>query len=47
VFVPGQNMEYQRDEMTCLLMPQGVVEHGEEYEVVKCREMVRDTSIDD
>ena len=47
VFVPGQNMEYQRDEMTCLLMPQGVVEHGDEYEVVKCRELVRDTAGDE
>jgi hypothetical protein len=47
VFVPGQNMEYQKGEMTCLLMPQGVVESGEEYEVVKFREMVRDTSSDE
>lgn len=47
VFVPGQNMEYQKGEMTCLLMPQGVVESGEEYEVVKCREMMRDTSGDE
>ena len=47
VFVPGQNMEYQKGEMTCLLMPQGVVESGEEYEVVKFREMMRDTSGDE
>ena len=47
VFVPGQNMEYQKGEMTCLLMPQGVVESGEEYEVVKFREMMRDTSSDE
>ncbi len=43
VFVPGQNMEYQRDDMNCLLMPQGVVESGDEYEVVRFREMIRDT----
>lgn len=46
-FVPGQNMEYQKGELTCLLMPQGVVESGEEYEVVKFREMIRDTSGDE
>ncbi|HEY5293777.1 MAG TPA: hypothetical protein VIJ43_15840 [Burkholderiales bacterium] len=44
VFVPGQNMEYQNGETTCLLMPQGVIESGEDYEVVKFREMIRDTS---
>ena len=47
LFVPGQNMEYQKGEMTCLLMPQGVVESGEEYEVVKFREMIRDSSSDE
>jgi len=47
VFVPGQNMEYRKGDMTCLLMPQGVVESGEEYEVVKFREMIRDTSSDE
>ena len=46
-FVPGQNMEYQKGDMTCLLMPQGVVERGEEYEVVRFREMTRDTSSDE
>lgn len=44
VFVPGQNMEYRKGDMTCLLMPQGVVEGGEEFELVKFREMMRDTS---
>jgi len=47
VFVPGQNMEYQKGELTCLLMPQGVVESGEEYEVAKFREMMRDISSDE
>lgn len=42
-FVPGQNMEYQRDGMNCLLMPQGVVESGDEYEVVRFRELIRDS----
>lgn len=44
VFVPGRNLEYQKGETTCLLMPQGVVESGEEYELIKFREMIRDTS---
>jgi hypothetical protein len=47
VYVPGQNMEYRRGELACLLMPQGVVDSGEEYEVVKFREMIRDTSSDE
>ena len=47
VFVPGQNMEYRKGELACLLMPQGVIDSGEEYEVVKFREMIRDTSIDE
>jgi hypothetical protein len=44
VFVPGQNMEYQKGEATCLLLPQGVIETGDDYDVVKFREMIRDTS---
>ena len=43
-FVPGQNMEYRKGDATCLLMPQGVVDSGEEYELVKFREMIRETS---
>ena len=44
VFVAGQNMEYQKGELACLLLPLGVVEHGDEFEVVRFREMIRDTS---
>src|SRR5471030_335977 len=47
VFVPRQNMEYRKGELTCLLMPLGVVYSGDEYEVVKFREMIRDTSSDE
>ncbi len=46
VFVPRQNMEYRKGELACLLIPQGVVDRGEEYEVVRFREMIRDTSGD-
>lgn len=42
-FVPGQNMEYQKGEASCLLLPQAVVERGDGYEVVRFRELVRDT----
>ena len=45
-FVPGQNLEYRKGDLTCLLMPQGVIDRGDEYEVVKFREMIRDTSSD-
>ncbi|OGA31917.1 MAG: hypothetical protein A3F75_13595 [Betaproteobacteria bacterium RIFCSPLOWO2_12_FULL_64_23] len=47
VFVPGQNMEYQKNGASCLLMPQQVIASGEEYEMVRFREMVRDTSSDE
>ena len=47
VFVPGRNMEYQKGEKACLLMPQGAVEKGEDYEVVRFREMIREASSDE
>jgi hypothetical protein len=43
-FVPGQNLEYQKGEVTCLLLPHGVVESGDEYELVTFREMIRENS---
>jgi len=46
VFMPGQNMEYRKGDLTCLLLPQGVLASGDEYEVVRFREMIRDTSGD-
>jgi hypothetical protein len=46
-FAPGRNLEYRKGEATCLLMPQGVVESGEEYEVVKFRELVREVAGDE
>lgn len=38
----GQNLEYQKGETTCPLVPQGVMERGEGYEVIKYREVARD-----
>jgi hypothetical protein len=37
-------LEYQKGEVTCLLLPHGVVESGDEYDLVKFREMIRETS---
>ena len=44
VFVAGQNLEYQKGAATCMLMPQGVLESGEEYELVRFREMIREAA---
>ena len=38
----GQNLEYQKGETICPLVPQGVIERGEGYEVIKYREAARD-----
>lgn len=46
-FVPGQNLEYQKGAATCLLMPQGLLESGDEYELVRFREMIREASSDE
>ena len=46
-FVPGQNMEYRRGEATCLLMPQGLVDSSDDYELVRFREMIREASSDE
>ena len=44
VFEPGHNMEYRKGEVTCLLMPQGVLQSEEEFDLVRFRELVRDDS---
>jgi hypothetical protein len=43
VFVPGQNLENERGGRSYVYMPQGVAEHGEDYDIVRFREMVRET----
>ncbi len=43
-FVPGQNMEYARGQATCLLLPQERVDGGEDYELVRFREMIREAA---
>lgn len=44
VFVSGQNMEYRMGETTRLLLPQGVLERGDEHELARFREMIREAS---
>lgn len=43
-FVAGQNMEYRRGEATCLLLPQGLLDSGDDYELVRFRQMIRERS---
>ncbi len=42
-WVPGQNLEIDTDGLSLLLIPIGVAERGEDYELVRFRQMVRDT----
>jgi hypothetical protein len=42
-WVPGQNLEIDTDGLSLLLMPIGVAERGEDYELVRFRQMIRDT----
>jgi hypothetical protein len=42
-YVTGQNMQYEKDGSTFLLMPAGIVEAGEDYDRARFRQMVRDT----
>jgi hypothetical protein len=43
VFVQGQNMEFEHGGKQVLLLSQGVAERSDDYEVVRCRPMMRDT----
>lgn len=43
VFEPGRNLETARNGRTYLYMPQNVAERGEDYEVVRFREMIRES----
>ena len=42
VYLPGENLEARIGERQHVYMPQKVAERGEDYEIVKFREMVRD-----
>jgi len=43
VLVAGQNLVLERNGKAYLLLPTGDMERGDDYELVRCRQMVRDT----
>jgi hypothetical protein len=43
VLVTGQNIDLELGGKQLMLMPQGVIDHGDDYELVRCRPMLRDT----
>jgi len=43
VLVAGQNLELERNGKAYLLLPTGDMERGDDYALVRCRQMVRDT----
>jgi len=42
VLVSGQNLELERDGKAYLLLPEGMMERHEDYELVRFRQMVRE-----
>jgi hypothetical protein len=43
VLVAGQNLELERNGKVYLLLPAEGTEHGEDYDLIRCRQMIRDT----
>jgi hypothetical protein len=43
VFVPGQTLENQRGGHSYVYMPQDLAERGDDYDIVRFREMIRDS----
>jgi len=43
MIVSGQNLEFERDGKIFLLLPAGVMKRGEDYELLRFRQMTRDT----
>ena len=43
VLLPGQNLQLEQEGRTYLLLPTGAMERGSDYDLVRCRTMVRDT----
>jgi len=39
----GQNLQLERDQKTYLLLPTGGMERGDDYDLVRCRAMIRDS----
>jgi len=42
--LPGQNLQVEQSGKTYLLIPTGAMERGDDYDLVRCRSMVRETS---
>jgi hypothetical protein len=42
VFIPGQNLESRRGGRSYVYLPQAVVEHGQDYDLIRFRELVRE-----
>ena len=42
VFVPGQNLEREREGRVHVYMPQGMEDQGEDFEIARFREMIRE-----
>jgi hypothetical protein len=40
--VAGQNLELERNGKAYLLLPTGDMERGEDYDLIRCRQMIRD-----
>src|SRR5260221_437785 len=40
--VAGQNLELERNGKIYLLLPAGATEHGDDYDLIRCRQMIRD-----
>jgi hypothetical protein len=43
ILVPGQNLEFEYQGKQVMLLPQGVIDRGDDYELAKFRVMLRDT----
>jgi hypothetical protein len=43
VLLPGQNLQLEQDRKTYLLLPTGGMERGDDYDLVRCRAMIRDS----
>ena len=43
VLLVGQNLELERNGKAYLLLPTGDMERGDDYALVRCRQMIRDT----
>jgi hypothetical protein len=43
VLLPGQNLQLEQNGQVYLLMPTGGMERGDDYDLVRCRTMMRDS----